>query len=129
MTPEEIVERIARMTNPNKSSEPLDSEQALVRLIQECRGALSPRLTRQRARMYEHETAAYMHEMLRIERARAEDVRAFARDIVDILWGVGSGGSKRDPRRLDFGKEWDVEAIEEVALALSRCRLASPGER
>ena len=37
MTPEETVERIARMTDPYNSSEPFDSEQTLARLVQECR--------------------------------------------------------------------------------------------
>ena len=52
MTAEEIVDRIARMTDPYKSSDPYDSEETLTRLIRECRAALSPRLRRRQARMY-----------------------------------------------------------------------------
>lgn len=127
MTPEEIVGEIAGMTDPGRSSEPLDSEQTLARLIHESRRALRRGHTRQHARMYQHETVGYRGAMLQIERAAAEDVRRFAREILDILWGVGSAGSERDPRRLDLDKERGVESIEEVALALSRCRLPSPG--
>ena len=40
-------------------------------------------------------------------------------EIVDLLWGEGEASSKREPRRLDFEKEWEGETIEEVAFALS----------
>lgn len=105
MTPEDIVVRIAAMGDPYRSAEPFDAEQTLARLIRDSRRVVSPRHARQRARTYAHETPGYMSEMLRIERAPGNDVRRFARAVVDVLWGVGSGSSRRDPRRLDFDKE------------------------
>jgi hypothetical protein len=70
--------------------------------------------------VYDHESLAFTRAMLRIQNAPAEDLRGFARDVVDLLWGVGSVESKRDPRRLDFDKEWEGDTIEEVARLLSR---------
>jgi len=120
VTPEEIVERMARMTDPYKSSEPFDSEQALARLIHECRSALSSRRRCRQARLYAHQSQEFTRAMLLIEDASAEELLAFARDVVDLLWGEGAASSKQVPRRLDFDKEWEVDTIEEVALALSR---------
>ncbi len=119
MTPEEIVERIARMTDPYKPSEPFDSEQTLARLVRECRAVLSPARRRVRARLFAHQSPEFTRAMLRIEDASAEELRIFARDIVDLLWGEGEASSKHEPRRLDFDKEWEAETIEEVAFALS----------
>ncbi len=123
MTPEEIVDRIARMTHPYKSPEPFDSEQTLARLIQECRVALSPRHRRLRARVFAHQSPEFTRAMLRIGDASAEDLRGFVQDVVDLLWGEGEASSKREPRRLDFDKEWEAETIEEIVLALSRRKL------
>jgi len=120
VTPEEIVGRIARMTDPYKSSEPFDSEQTLARLIHECRGALSRRRRRNQARLYARQSQEFTRAMLRIEDASAEELRGFARDVVDLLWGEGAASSKQEPRRLDFDKEWEGDTIEEVAFALSR---------
>lgn len=119
MTPEEIVERMALMSDPYSSSEPLDSEQALASLIQECRAALSPSGRRLRARVFAHQSPEYTRAMLRIEAASAEDLRGFVQDVVDLLWGEGAASSKREPRRLDFDKEWEAETLEEVVFALS----------
>ncbi len=123
MTPEEIVDRIARMTHPCKSPEPFDSEQTLARLMQECRVALSPRHCRLRARAFAHQSPEFTRAMLRIGDASAEDPRGFVQDVVDLLWGEGEASSKREPRRLDFDKEWEAETIEEIVLALSRRKL------
>ena len=120
MTPEEIVDRIARMTDPYKSSDPYDSEETLTRLIRESRRALSPRLRRQQARMYPHERTTFTRAMLRIQDAPTDDVRLFVMEIIDLLWGDGSATSNRKPRQLNFDKEWAGDTIEEVAHALSR---------
>ena len=117
MTPEEIVERVARMSDPYKSSEPFDSEQTLARLIHECRVALNPRRRRSQARLYAYQSPEFTRAMLVIEDASAEELRIFARDIVDLLWGEGEASSRHEPRWLDFDKEWEAETIEEVAFA------------
>lgn len=120
MTPEEIVERIARMSDPFESSEPLDSEQTLASLIQVCRDALSPNGRRLRARAFSHQSPGFTRAMLRIEAASAEELRGFVRDVVDLLWGEGAASSQQEPRRLDFDKEWEGGTIDEVAFALSQ---------
>jgi hypothetical protein len=120
VTPEEIVERVARMTDPYKSSEPFDSEQTLARLIRECRAVVSPARRRVRARLFAHQSPEFPRAMLRIEDASAEELRIFVRDVVDLFWGEGEASSKHESRRLDFDKEWEGETIEEVAAALSR---------
>lgn len=119
MTPEEIVDRIARMSDPYESSEPLDSEQALASLIRDCRDALSPSRRRLRARVFARQSPGFTRAMLRIEAASAEELRGFVRDVVDLLWGEGGASSKQEPRRLNFDKEWESETIEEVAWAVS----------
>jgi hypothetical protein len=119
VTPEAIVERIARMADPYKSSEPFDSEQTWARLIRECRAALSPARRRVRARLFAHQSPEFTRAMLRIEDASAEELRTFARDIVDLLWGEGEASSKHEPRRLNFDKEREGETIEQVVSALS----------
>jgi hypothetical protein len=70
--------------------------------------------------VFAHQTADFTRAMLRIEDASAEDLRGFVREVIDLLWGEGAASSKREPRRLDFDKQWEVETIEEVAAAVSR---------
>jgi len=120
MTTEQIVERIAGMSDPRKSSDPHDAQDTLARLIRESRQVRSPRLRRQQARMYLHERVAFTRAMLRIRDASADEFRLFVMDIVDLLWGDGFATTRRDPRRLNFDKEWTSETIEEIVHALAR---------
>lgn len=120
MAPEEITRMIAGLIDPKKSTDPLDSDETLTRLIQICRAVLSPLARGRKARIYAHERLAFTRAMLLIQDASGDELKAFAMDIVDLLWGEGSAASGREARRLDFDKEWEGDTIEEVAFALSR---------
>ena len=121
MTTEEIVASIARMSIPNGRFDAHDSDQVLARLILEARRAVSAGRRRKRAQVYAHQRAAFARSMLLVEDAPADELRDFAADIIDLLWGAGSAESRRHARSLDVDKEWEVETVEEVAFALSRC--------
>lgn len=120
MTPEEIVGQLAGMTDPYESSDPFDSDESLARLIREARKASSPRARRRASRVYLRQRADFTRAMLRVLDAPADHVRDFVMETIDLLWGVGSVTRRRGARRLDFEKVWEVETIEEVALALSQ---------
>lgn len=107
MTPEEITQCLARMSNPYTASDPDDAARALARLIREARSAVSPLRQRAEARLYPREGRTLGRALLRVQHAPADELRLLVMRVVDILWGEGRGDSVREPRRLDFEKEWD----------------------
>lgn len=78
-----------------------------------------PIVRRRAGRAFTHQSPEFTTAMRLIEDASAEELREFARDVTDLLWGDGEATSKHEPRWLNFDKGWEVETIEEVALALS----------
>ena len=122
-TPHEIVEELAATPHPDVARDPDESLAVLERLIDEARLFVRGGNGRRRVRTYAHEDPGFSRAMKLIDDAPGEELRLFAMEVTDLLWGEGVGTTRRDRRHLTFDKEWDSDTIEEVAHALSRYSL------
>lgn len=118
--PEDIVAELAGVPHPDVARDPDESLAVLERLINEAR--VSVRTTRDGNGVptYRHETAGFLRAMNLVDEAPCCDLRAFAKIVIDLLWGVGIGSSKERARRLERDREWEGFGIlAHIAAAIS----------
>jgi len=122
MTPREIVETLARLTDPDEL-ETDDSAETLSSLIFAARAALAAepdlyaKVASDAPHIFAHETPAFRAFLRNIDTLPEAMIRKALKFVIDDLYGAGDG-EEGSPRYLDPDKEWTGDTANEVRESL-----------
>jgi len=109
-TADDIVAELAQVAHPDVARDPDESLAVLERLIREACVCVKAAGRREEP-TYSHVSPEFSAAMSRVDEAPGPELRRSVKVVIDLLWGLGYGTSKKSPRRLDFEKEWDCAGI------------------